>query len=1562
MRRATKREPRKRPAGGASGATSVEAKAAGTGRTRHQQSSSLQVKKNASTAKRHAKGAVQSRSDETLVSPLRDPFPPMLRMPPTKEVYPAAQVAVAARNTEGTALVPRSRMGSVDDAASAVAGMFLRQLRFCCVVYGGKTPSDSGGLVFGNGGLTSGGGGGGGGSSDDLCATAGPNFYRNLYELHEWLFPCGVSESGRPRVAKHAWQALFSKKNRPWRTFMTALESELVLTDYNAAAGLVTVLYNILRATCRARRKRIVRMCSRLRLVQICASILESHECAFAASIQSRDCNNMGNMGIGCSATVRGEGSLALNAVSVGSSYVPSLPFALTRVFGGVGMLLGLCGLENTKVLAAVRRSTFLATFLRASETLYTALEHALAILGSLDGGSTVAATNSSSDSRARLDAAVWRVFPTCDTLLHLVVSLFQLSVSPLNVGLIGSLGVKLCIQIGCLGYNFLSKNALLESAAVRSFKERLEALTFWSVELLCRLCCTGKGNIQALEAARHHCAVTMLCTFSTFPFGRADIVLSALKALNALTVKDSGCREQLQGDTGKLSTLVRGAVAAAEAAQRSPVYWHRLYLSLYALFGVITLPGEAAVAQQREATTPSVRALPTQNLFSLFLQTANDSSALLPGADATTFPLSFLPVDLQPNAFSPELRVNGGYESSTDPFLFAAPHGLPWAFLDVEMPPCREAVSSLFPTVGLNLQELGQCHLLPQASQGLQPPSAETRIQVLKHLIERLCTSLCHMDRIIYERPALSFSPLLRAMMDGEDTTESEVLPNGAKPTQQQTPSFPGLLRFQSDFESGNLQRAVAIDANEYDLVLSPDTNTNCHVQWFCFSVEQYTPGAAYRFNILNMEKSTSTFNEGQQPLMLFVEDLSSAIRTNDPPQWTRCGHDIFYYQNLYRRPVRCTTTANNASGAAASPAEGGNNNGGPGDRKLGGGQQPSKKAKNKKSVSTKRSKPRKEDGVSFCYTLSFTVTFPQKKGRVFLANCFPYTYSNLLADVQRWQMQASASLGTSIVLTVQKLCSTAGGLPVPILTVTASSDTDGNDGNDDKGDMNSGEEPAPKMPIAIKERPVCIVTARVHPGESNGSWMMRGIVASLLRDEGEAHALRSRFVWKIIPMLNPDGVVVGNHRCSLGGADLNRDYADPKPWVNPVIYSLKRLVQHMIEQEERHVALFADFHGHSRAKNFLIYGCTRRAETQESKISEKGPAAALPSSPAVPSSNLAPGQRRYVPSVTTSVGTASTYVEKLLPLLLGELTPAFAMSQCSFVVQKSKRHTGRVVMYHQFGIRMSYTIEATMMGGKNDGVSSYNTAVLQRRITSGGKKQGQQQYEEEEESEDNEKRETMDEGPLEVSYNTRHYENMGVLLARSVGLLAGNGERAGQVDKEAIERAWSLLQMAGGVDTSPAPISPLMGGSYALATRRERRLEGSKAKKEKGSPVAVSLAEQREEMLRALFVRPRRSATRPSVSGGGALLESDCDEDEFGVEDEDDEEEEDEEDGEDENDDTPGNAAGEADGSDDEDYDDADGDDGDDDDDDGDEEEEGIPSSSEDTDNTKEEWVMRM
>jgi cytosolic carboxypeptidase protein 2/3 len=115
------------------------------------------------------------------------------------------------------------------------------------------------------------------------------------------------------------------------------------------------------------------------------------------------------------------------------------------------------------------------------------------------------------------------------------------------------------------------------------------------------------------------------------------------------------------------------------------------------------------------------------------------------------------------------------------------------------------------------------------------------------------------------------------------------------------------------------------------------------------------------------------------------------------------------------------------------------------------------------------------------------------------------------------------------------------------------------------------------------MKQKKAVVITARVHPGEVVGSWMMRGCLNFLTDpDSYEAKILRQKFIFKIIPMLNPDGVINGNYRCSLAGCDLNRRWKAPHKRLHPTIYHTKKMIKEL--HEERGVILFVDLHGHSR------------------------------------------------------------------------------------------------------------------------------------------------------------------------------------------------------------------------------------------------------------------------------------------------------------------------------------------------------------------------------------------
>lgn len=90
--------------------------------------------------------------------------------------------------------------------------------------------------------------------------------------------------------------------------------------------------------------------------------------------------------------------------------------------------------------------------------------------------------------------------------------------------------------------------------------------------------------------------------------------------------------------------------------------------------------------------------------------------------------------------------------------------------------------------------------------------------------------------------------------------------------------------------------------------------------------------------------------------------------------------------------------------------------------------------------------------------------------------------------------------------------------------------------------------------------------MTARVHPSESPSSWMMKGFIDFITGNSEIADKLRHEFVFKIVPMLNPDGVIVGNTRCSLSGYDLNRQYRTATREAYPSIWYAKAMIKRSV------------------------------------------------------------------------------------------------------------------------------------------------------------------------------------------------------------------------------------------------------------------------------------------------------------------------------------------------------------------------------------------------------------
>uniref|UniRef100_A0A336MBI9 CSON013163 protein n=1 Tax=Culicoides sonorensis TaxID=179676 RepID=A0A336MBI9_CULSO len=264
--------------------------------------------------------------------------------------------------------------------------------------------------------------------------------------------------------------------------------------------------------------------------------------------------------------------------------------------------------------------------------------------------------------------------------------------------------------------------------------------------------------------------------------------------------------------------------------------------------------------------------------------------------------------------------------------------------------------------------------------------------------------------------------------------------------------------------------------------------------------------------------------------------------------------------------------------------------------------------------------------------FTLTFNIEFEHDNDTVYFAHSYPYTYS----DLQDYLMAIQRHPVKSKFCKLRLLCRSLAGNNVYYLTVTAPSTPE---------DENQ------------KKKKAIVISGRVHAGESPASWMMKGFMDFITGDSFVAKKLRHKFIFKLIPMLNPDGVIVGNTRSSLTGRDLNRQYRTVIRETYPSIWNTKAMIKRLME--DCGVAMYCDMHAHSRKHNIFIYGCENLKRHPDRRL-----------------------------------------LEQVFPLMLHKnVADKFSFENCKFKVQKNKEGTGRIVVW-VLGVTNSYTLEASFAG----------------------------------------------------------------------------------------------------------------------------------------------------------------------------------------------------------------------------------------------------------------------
>lgn len=129
-------------------------------------------------------------------------------------------------------------------------------------------------------------------------------------------------------------------------------------------------------------------------------------------------------------------------------------------------------------------------------------------------------------------------------------------------------------------------------------------------------------------------------------------------------------------------------------------------------------------------------------------------------------------------------------------------------------------------------------------------------------------------------------------------------------------------------------------------------------------------------------------------------------------------------------------------------------------------------------------------------------------------------------------------------------------------------------------------------KRPYTFPTKEIAFISARVHPGEVPAQHTFKGILDFLLHPTDiRAIELRKRYVFKLIPMLNPDGVYRGHFRMDQFHQNLNRYYTSPDPVYQPSIFAVKTVLDFYALRLEK-LVFYLDLHAHASKRGCFIYG----------------------------------------------------------------------------------------------------------------------------------------------------------------------------------------------------------------------------------------------------------------------------------------------------------------------------------------------------------------------------------
>ncbi|KAG6582870.1 putative metalloprotease family M14A [Phytophthora cinnamomi] len=558
--------------------------------------------------------------------------------------------------------------------------------------------------------------------------------------------------------------------------------------------------------------------------------------------------------------------------------------------------------------------------------------------------------------------------------------------------------------------------------------------------------------------------------------------------------------------------------------------------------------------------------------------------------------------------------------------------------------------------------------------------------------------------------------------MASAADDADASVLRRVATTGPGKTVSrFPerGLL-FSSRFDGGNMANVEQLASGAFSVKVSEDAAafgiSTGYSTWFYLEVERGPVGGKregkttknpqeLQLVLANLNPQRGLFQNGYTVMYSSVEVVDSTEETTaatpcvfqDERRWARLPTPLSFEK--YSVPVG-QKTPEQGENSAVGQQQGNEEDGGESGHETTGPQKSLVAAASETTVAS-------EGKQEFKIRVSFTYRFKFARERVRFAFCYPYTYTRVQEELAamdklfaRTELQPECSptnekAPANVYYHRELLTRSLEGLRVDLVTISSMDGITSTRGPPKRSLDASQLESAFKFDP--KQKKMVVISARVHSGETPANFMLDGMLQLLLHPTDEsAIALRRHFVFKIIPMLNPDGVCQGFYRTDTRGVNLNRVYEDPQPEFAPAVFALKNfLLDSVIDyggadsQSAQDNIVYLDLHAHANRRGCFIFGNNHLPDT-------------------------------LIDSNNDAIETAIVRQVKtqLYARLVGLHTPFFDYMACLFDKDNmtrrdlrdnnnattSRQGSSRVALYRVTGLTYVYTIECNFNEGRRN------------------------------------------------------------------------------------------------------------------------------------------------------------------------------------------------------------------------------------------------------------------